>query len=133
MRLLLVLSGALLICSCSSGKPQYIPPPKPLEPDPVVQTETVPAQAEEEIVAKAPVDENSFLAILLKKGPPLENIIPRSKEQVAAYKEGGNLNYYYFKRNLLVTQKEFPAADVELMKAAGNYPKVILQELGASE
>ena len=67
MRLLLVFLSALLACSCSSGKPQYIPPPKPVEPAPVVQAEMVPAEVEEESVEAVPVDESSFLAILLKE------------------------------------------------------------------
>jgi hypothetical protein len=123
---------ALLLCSCSSGKPQYIPPPKPVEPEPVVQAEGETTElVEEEVVEPVTVDENSFLGILMKEGMPLENIIPRSKEQVAVYQRGDQLRFYYFKRNQLVKQIEVPAENVRLMKAAGNYPSVILEDLGA--
>ncbi|SHJ85293.1 hypothetical protein SAMN02745165_03347 [Malonomonas rubra DSM 5091] len=130
MKLLPVLFALFLLCSCSSGKPQFVPPPPPEEPEPVIEQTESPLQQEAEEVTTPPVEENSFLAILLKEGTPEENIIPRSKEQVAVYQKGELVRFYYFKRNRLVDQRDYPAENIRLMKAAGNYPSTILQDMG---
>lgn len=131
MKLLPVLFCVLLICSCSSGKPQYIPPPKPVEPEPVVQPKAVETKPAAEIKETVPVAENSFLDILLKEGIPSENIVPRSKEQVAIYKKTDHFTFYYFKKNQLVANKDYSFAEIDQMKSSNNYPDKALKDLGA--
>jgi len=128
---LLAVFFTLLLCSCSSGKPQFIPPPPPEQPEPVIETTERPAEQETEEKPEVPVEENSFLAILLQQGAPTENIIPRSKEQVAIYHQGELVRVYYFRHNKLVSQRDYPAENIRLMKKAGNYPSSILQDMGA--
>lgn len=130
MRLLLFFIALLLLCSCTSGKPQYIPPPKPVEPEPVIAPETVAAEEPEPVKEVEQVDADSFLAVLLREGTPSENIIPRSKEQVAIYRKGDLLSVYYFKRNQLVRRKDYQATEIEQMRAAGSYPNQVLRDLG---
>lgn len=131
MRLLPFFLALLLLCSCASGKPQYIPPPKPAEPKPVVPPETVKAEAPKPVKPVEQIAEDSFLAVLLREGTPSENIIPRSKEQVAIYRKGDLVSFYYFRRNRLINCKDYPTAEIEQLRAAGSYPDRILQELGA--
>jgi len=133
MRMLPILICTLLLCACSSGKPQYIPPPVIVEPEPVVQIEAIEPELTVEIEMPEPIDEKSFLAILIKEGTPAENIIPRSKEQVAVYSKGAQVRFYYFRGNVLILQKDYPAKDVERMKTTGNYPDSILREMNIIE
>lgn len=133
MRLLLISAAILLLCSCSSGKPQYIPPPNPVEPQPILPATPLAQEPEKVIEKLEPVAENSFLAILQKEGIPSENFVPRSKEQVAVYRQGDIVRFYYFKRNLLVGQHDYPAETVAELKASNRYPDTILREIGARE
>lgn len=136
MKLFLIVLSLLFICSCSSGKPQYVPPVKIVEPTETVQPEPVavevPEKVEEVSVVKT-YAENSFLAILLKEGTPSENIIPRSKEQVAIYQKDDYFTFYYFKKNQLILRKDYSFTEIEQMKADGNYPDSALKEMGVIE
>lgn len=136
MRLLPVIFCVLLLCSCASGKPQYIPPVKIVAPEATAQPETVELEPATEIKPTEAVksyDEMSFLAILLKEGMPTENIIPRSKEQIAVYKKETHVTFYYFKKNRLVQQNDYSLAEIVQMKADNSYPDKVLKDMGASE
>lgn len=127
----LLFVALLLLCSCASGKPQYIPPPKPIEPKPVVLPETREPEKTEPTKPVEQIAEDSFLAVLLREGTPSENIIPRSKEQVAVYRKDSLVSFYYFRRNQLIKRKDYPVAEIEQLQASGSYPEQILRELGA--
>jgi hypothetical protein len=136
MRLLPIIFCALLICSCASGKPQYIPPVVVVEEVQTALPEPVENEVVETVEKTEPVKtyaEDSFLAILIAEGTPSENFIPRSKEQVAIYNKGEHFSFYYFKKNQLVQKKDYPLAEIEQMKAENNYPDKALQEMGIIE
>ena len=102
MRLFLLLFCLLFVCSCAGGNLQGKAPEKIVKKEEVVllapvETEKVETSKDHEDV--------TFASIINKEGIPFTNIIPRSKEQVAIYKNNDHFSFYYFKNNKLVRKK----------------------------
>lgn len=132
MRLLLLPACLLFLCSCMNGKPQYMPPVVEVEEPRQAEIELTSEKTAPSVVEKTvSYPEDSFTALLITEGPPTENIIPRSKEQVAIYDKGNVVSFYYFVNSKLVRQKNFPRQQIEMMKANAQYPQQPLQEIGA--
>lgn len=138
MRTVLLFCGVLLVCSCAGKNFQnetveksvnkeasVLPSPVKIEP---VKIE--PVKELEPIEATESYQDYTFASIVLKEGIPFENIIPRSKEQVAIYKKKDFYIFYYLKNNKLVLKKNYSFQELDKIKAENKYPKKVLKDLG---
>lgn len=130
MRLFLLLFCLLFVCSCAGGSLQGKVPEKIVKKEEVVLL--APVETEKVETEKVePEKVVTFTSIINKEGIPFDNIIPRSKEQVAIYKNNDHFSFYYFKNNKLSSKKKYSLQEVDKIKAENKYPKKILKDLGA--
>ena len=139
MRIALILFCSLLACSCAGDKFQNKTPEKSISNEqrvlpPPIKIE--PAKAPQKIKQKEPTQpaesyqDYTFTSIVLKEGIPFENIIPRSKEQVAIYKKKDFFIFYYLKDNKLVLKKNYSFQELDKIKSENKYPEKVLKDLG---
>ncbi len=73
----------------------------------------------------------TFASMIHKEGIPFDNIIPRSKEQVAIYNNNDHFSFYYFKNNKLISKRNYSLQEIDKIKSENKYPENILKDLGA--
>ena len=118
----------LFVCSCAGGNLQDKAPEKIVKKEESVLLAPVKA---EKVETSKDHENFTFSTIIYKEGIPFDNIIPRSKEQVAIYKNNDHYAFYYFKNNKLISKKNYSLQEVDKIKAENKYPEKILKDLGA--
>lgn len=125
MRIYIILFS-LLVLSCSSPhlKVQSVEKKEinkvfVYSPEPVANLTMVNTRSKE-----------TFGTVFKKEGIPLENINPRAKEQIAVYKKNDFYYFYYFQKGSLISQKKYPAEEIEKAKREGGYLEKIQKDLG---